>query len=88
MIGGAIYCKIFNKECLRTLFSNVQQGVSKCYNKTIILKVINSKHVKISSLYLVINPFFLNVLILYPLKTSFFCCFQEIQNENMREEIG
>ena len=42
----------------------------KCYNKTTILKVNKSKHVKTSWLYLIINPFSPNVQILYPLKTS------------------
>ena len=38
----------------------------KCYNQMILLKVNKSKHVQISLLYLVVNSFLPNVLILYP----------------------
>ena len=54
----------------------------------LILKVNKSKHVQINSfLYLSIKLFLPNGLISYPLETSFFSCFQGIQNGNMGAEM-
>ena len=60
------------KTCLQKLFPNGEHRIEKGYNKRIVLKIDKSKNVQINLLsYLVFNPFFPNLPILYPLKTSF-----------------
>ena len=55
------------KTCLQKPFPNGENRIWKCYNQMILLKVSKSKHVQISLLlYLVVNSFLPNVLILYP----------------------